>query len=100
MPPQTLGEVRPASLATSTKVTGDVPCAAGAGCLKAAATFCGVAADGHGCPVPLHSSTAERFHFQRGVASASRRVLPSTTAGLPRNLRRGDFIGVLALTVC
>src|SRR5260370_28898367 len=98
MPPKTLGEVRPASLATSTKVTGDAACVAGCAGLKSAATFfCGVAADGHGCPVPLHSSTAERFHFQRGVASASRRVLPRTTAELPRNLRRGNFIGLLSL---
>src|SRR5713226_4132325 len=75
-PPHTLGEVSPASFATSTKVTGDV-----------AAGFETVAA----------SSRAPRFHFQSGVASASRSVLPRRIAEEPRKLRRGNFIGSLSL---
>src|SRR5216684_6168099 len=76
MPPHTFGELSPASFATSTKVTGD-----------AAVGFEIVAA----------SSRALRFHFQSGVASASRSVLPRRVADEPRNRRRGNFIYWLSL---
>src|SRR4029077_19962157 len=70
-PPHTLGELSPASFATSTKVTGDVT-----------AGFETVAA----------SSRAPRFPFQSGVARASSSVEPRRIAEEPRNRRRRNFI--------
>src|ERR1700756_1027262 len=91
-PPQTFRAVRPASLATSTKVTAEVDCADGLGRLMAAATDSG-AGGLHGSTVPLLAPrTMERCQFQSGVARASSRVPPRRTNEEPRKRRRGEFI--------
>src|SRR6266481_3533540 len=76
MPPHTLGDLTPASFATSTNVTGDA---------------------GVGFEIVAASSRALRFHFHSGVASAARSVLPRRVAEEPRNRRRGNFIYWLSL---
>src|SRR5205807_401180 len=94
-PPQTLGAVRPASLATSTKVTGEIAWVAE--CDALTSVVCDAPTDGHGSPVPLPDArTTERFHFQSGVARASSKVLPRRTNEEPRKRRRGEFICWLA----
>src|SRR5216683_1644845 len=70
-PPHTLGAFRPASRATSTNTTG----AAAVGFETGAA-----------------SRSVEPRHFQRGVVSASKSVLPRTTKDEPRKRRRSRFI--------
>src|SRR5579863_5972727 len=74
MPPQTLGAVRPASLATSTNVTGEA------------------AEEERGDWRGEALRVAERFQFQSGVARASRRELPRTTSEEPRKRRRNGFM--------
>src|SRR5271155_2309921 len=82
-PPQTFGEFRPASLATSTNTTGE---AAGE-----------VEPPGFGaCEFGAASASKSRefLHFQSGLASASNSALPRRTEEELRNWRRrGFFIG-------
>src|SRR6266481_8907982 len=70
VPPQTLGIVRPALLATSTNITGEAA----------------------GEPGPVDAVSRDRRHRQSGVVSASSTVLPRTTSVDPRKRRRGTFI--------
>src|SRR5258708_27209529 len=70
VPPQTLGIVRPALLATSTNITGEAA----------------------GEPGPVAAVSRDRRHRQSGVVSASSTVLPRTTSVDPRKRRRGTFI--------
>src|SRR5580704_1023475 len=80
-PPQTFGELRPASLATSTNTTGE---AAG-----------GVETAGFGsCKfvAAAASRSRERFHFQSGLISASNNAPPRTTPEEPRKRRRREFM--------
>src|SRR5580692_10572770 len=80
MPPQTFGEFRPASLATSTNTTGEA--AGGAEMLGFGA--CGFVA-------AAASRSMERFHFHSGLVSASNRALPRTTEDEARKRRRSGF---------
>src|SRR5580704_14966153 len=82
-PPQTFWESSPASLATSTKTTGEE--AGGAETRGFGA--CGFVA-------AAASRSIERFHFQSGLVSASNSAPPRTTEEEPRKRRRrGFFIG-------
>src|ERR1035441_9068244 len=74
MPPHTFGVLSPASLATSTKVTGmgESPCGMGAAFSK-------------GVP----------FHRQRGVVRASRIPDPKSIPEEPSQLRRENFMQYL-----
>src|ERR1700722_5010598 len=80
-PPHTFGEFRPASLATSTNTTGEA-----AGGLETS----GFEAWGFGAGTASRSQ--ERFHFQRGLVSASSNALPRRTEEEPRKRRRRGFI--------
>src|SRR5712691_2548928 len=75
-PPHTLGAIRPASRATSTNTTGEAT----------------VGFEIDGFETDAASSSAELLHFQSGIVSASKSVLPRTTRDEPRKRRRRRFI--------
>src|SRR5580704_7722984 len=83
MPPHMFGELRPASLATSTNTTGEAAGEAGTPGFGA----CGLGA-------AAASRSREFFHFQSGLVSASNSAPPRRTEEEPRKRRRrGFFIG-------